>query len=68
MDLQTEISKSQTQTESTRSEEKKDKKEKPQACPYHMGYLSERNDKQKIPDDCIVCRALLDCMLQKMRA
>jgi hypothetical protein len=69
MDFQTEISKSQTQIENHPSKERKDKnKEKPQACPYHMGYLSERNDKQQIPDDCIVCRALLDCMLKKMRA
>jgi hypothetical protein len=64
-----ETSKPQIQDESRPSKEKKDKngKEKPQACHYHLGYLSERKDKEQIPEDCIVCRFLVDCMLQKMR-
>ena len=66
---QLESAKSEIQDESRPAKDKKDKgKEKPQACPFHMGYLSERKDKQQIPDDCIVCQVLLDCMLQKMRA
>ena len=64
-----EITKSEPQEENRSSKNKKDKnKEKPQTCNYHLGYLSERQDKQKIPDDCMVCQHLLDCMLQKMRA
>ena len=41
--------------------------EKPSACQYHLGYLSERNSKQQIPDDCLVCENSVECMLKKMR-
>ena len=43
-------------------------KEKPASCNHHLGYLSERAEKQQIPDECMVCKDLLSCMLQKMRA
>jgi len=43
-------------------------KEKPQSCSYHLGYLSEKEDKQQIPDECMVCQALIECMLQKIKA
>jgi hypothetical protein len=41
--------------------------EKPVACQYHLGYLSERTSKQQIPDDCLVCKDSVECMLRKMR-
>jgi hypothetical protein len=41
--------------------------EKPAACQYHLGYLSERTSKQQIPDDCLVCKDSVECMLRKMR-
>jgi hypothetical protein len=41
--------------------------EKPGACQYHLGYLSERSSKQQIPDDCLVCKDIVECMLKKMR-
>jgi hypothetical protein len=41
--------------------------EKPAACKYHLGYLSERTSKQQIPDDCLVCKDIVECMLKKMR-
>jgi len=43
-------------------------KENPAGCHHYLGFLSEREDKQQISDECIVCKALLECMLQKMRA
>jgi uncharacterized Zn finger protein (UPF0148 family) len=55
----------------SRSNEKANKvkeKEKPSACQYHLGYLSEREQKLQIPDACIVCPDIVDCMLHKMRA
>jgi hypothetical protein len=65
---QVEINKSETKGESRPSKEKSSKnKEKPSTCQYHLGYLSEREDKQQIPDECIVCKFLLECMLQKMK-
>jgi hypothetical protein len=42
-------------------------KEKPSGCRFHLGYLSERVQKEQIPDDCMVCKDIVDCMLRKMR-
>ena len=60
---------SETEDEKSLFKEKSSKnKEKPSGCQHHLGFLSEREEKQQIPDECIVCKALLECMLQKMRA
>jgi hypothetical protein len=40
--------------------------EKPASCGYHLGYLSER-EKKEIPEECLVCRDIVSCMLKKMR-
>ena len=37
-------------------------------CPHYLGYLSEKERKQNIPDECMVCKNLVECMLQKVRA
>jgi hypothetical protein len=42
--------------------------EKPQECQFHMGYLSERVKKEEIPDDCLTCKNIVDCMLRKMQS
>ena len=42
-------------------------KDKPTDCQYHFGYLSEREKKERIPDDCLSCTDILECMLRKMR-
>ncbi len=34
-------------------------------CHYHPGYLSERTGKEQIPDDCLVCSDMLECMRKK---
>jgi hypothetical protein len=36
-------------------------------CHFHKGYLSERTTKENIPDECLVCKDILECMLRKMR-
>ena len=41
--------------------------DKPVPCHYHLGYLSERAQKEQIPDDCLVCKDILECMLKKMQ-
>ena len=41
--------------------------DKPSGCHYHSGYLSERSSKEQIPDECLVCKDIVDCMLRKMR-
>jgi len=35
-------------------------------CHHHFGFLSERGRNEQIPDDCLVCRSIVDCMLKKM--
>jgi hypothetical protein len=36
------------------------------SCRHHLGFLSERARNEQIPDDCLVCRSIVDCMLKKM--
>jgi len=48
--------------------EKSDKNnDNPTKCHFHPGYLSERTSKENIPDECLVCKDILECMLRKMR-
>ena len=39
---------------------------KEQKCPYHFGYLSERSRKEEIPDECMICEEIVQCMLKKV--
>jgi hypothetical protein len=41
---------------------------KGQACTHHLGYLSERSAREKIPEECIVCENVLQCMLKAAAA
>jgi hypothetical protein len=53
----------------TKEKERKEKQkgDKKANCNYHPGYLSERSSNQPIPDECLVCKDILNCMLKKMR-
>lgn len=35
-------------------------------CAHHFGYLSERSRNEKIPDECVTCEHIVDCMLKGM--
>jgi hypothetical protein len=37
---------------------------KVQGCSRHFGYLSERSPKEKIPDNCMTCENIVQCMLK----
>jgi hypothetical protein len=39
----------------------------PSTCRFHLGYLSERTSKEQIPEECLVCKDSVDCMLRKMK-
>jgi len=41
--------------------------EKPVKCRHHLGYLSERVQNEQIPDGCLTCTSIVECMLKKMR-
>jgi hypothetical protein len=36
-------------------------------CHHHLGYLSERKSKEQVPEGCLTCKNMVDCMLQKMK-
>jgi len=39
-----------------------DKPEETQTCPYHMGYLRKREKGTAIPEGCLTCTNMIDCM------
>jgi hypothetical protein len=39
---------------------------KPAGCQFHLGYLSTRTQKE-IPENCLTCMDIVECMLNKMR-
>ena len=41
--------------------------EAPSECLHHIGYLSERSSKEQIPDECMMCKDIVKCMLKKMK-
>ncbi|MCL5950018.1 MAG: hypothetical protein M1490_06030 [Candidatus Bathyarchaeota archaeon] len=57
----------QTKISQVEIKEKNKSGDKPSGCRYHIGYLSERSSKEQIPDECLVCKDIVDCMLRKMR-
>jgi DNA-directed RNA polymerase subunit RPC12/RpoP len=48
-------------------EEQVETPEAPSECPHHLGYLSERSSKEQIPDECMMCKDIVTCMLKKMK-
>jgi hypothetical protein len=35
-------------------------------CHHYMGYLSQRSSKEKIPEECILCQNIVQCMLKNV--
>jgi hypothetical protein len=36
-------------------------------CSRHFGYLCERSSKEKIPEECITCTEIVNCMLKGVK-
>jgi hypothetical protein len=36
-------------------------------CPHHFGYLSQRPRGEEIPEECMVCKKIVDCMVSRAR-
>jgi len=47
-------------------EEKVEVPETPSECAHYLGYLSEKSSKDQIPDECMICKDIVTCMLKKM--
>ena len=41
--------------------------EEPSECAHYLGYLSEKSSKEQIPDECMMCKDIVTCMLKKMK-
>jgi len=41
--------------------------ETPSECAHYLGYLSEKSSKEQIPDECMMCKDIVTCMLKKMK-
>jgi hypothetical protein len=39
---------------------------KVEGCKHHFGYLSQRSSKEKIPEECITCENIVQCMLKNV--
>lgn len=39
---------------------------KVQGCSHHLGYLSQRSSKEKIPEECMICGSIVQCMLKNV--
>ena len=48
-------------------EEKADVSEASSGCAHYLGYLSEKSSKDQIPDECMMCKDIVSCMLKKMQ-
>jgi len=53
--------------EMPRVEEKVEVAEAPSECAHYLGYLSEKASSDKIPDECMMCKDIVTCMLKKMK-
>jgi len=47
-------------------EETRQQPSKVQGCTHHFGYLSNRSSKEKIPEECMVCENIVQCMLRNV--
>ena len=41
--------------------------EGPSECAHYLGYLSEKGSSVDIPDECMTCKEIVTCMLNKMK-
>ena len=53
--------------ETLQVEEKVETSEAPSECSHYLGYLSEKSSKDNIPDECMMCKDIVTCMLKKMK-
>jgi hypothetical protein len=37
------------------------------SCHYHLGYLCERERKTDVPDECLICKDIIACMLSVLK-
>ena len=50
--------------EKTKKLKKVEAEEAEEGCPYHFGYLKEKPKSTPIPEECLTCPKMVDCMLK----
>ena len=65
--VEPEVKQSKPQTPTPKSIVKEEKEGNPsdQVCRYYLGYLSQRDKGEGIPETCVECNKSLDCMLSE---
>jgi len=69
IDLKKEVEVEKSESEETSIYHKKEMPTTPskaQECQHYMGYLSERSKADKIPEECMTCPKIVECMLKKV--
>lgn len=56
--------KKETSEDTSECEKPETKVDTPPGCPHHFGYLSIRAKDEKILQECLTCRKVLECLLQ----
>ena len=49
------------------AEEPKHHRQETSSCSHHLGYLCERTAKDNVPEECLVCKDMVDCILKTMK-
>jgi hypothetical protein len=60
----TEITLTETEKDDT-LEKPSQNQEKLSDCKHYFGYMSEKEHKQEMPEECMLCSRIIDCMIKK---
>jgi len=44
-----------------------EKSQSPPGCKRHFGYIGQKGAKDPIPDECLTCKEIVQCMLKKSK-
>ena len=57
-----EVDEAEEEEEKVQEREVEDKMEETVACAHHLGYLKRRPKNTSIPEECLTCAKMIDCM------
>lgn len=66
IDLKEEVEIEKSETNVSHVKETPTTPPKVQECQHHMGYLSKRSKAEKIPEECMMCPKIVECMLKNV--
>jgi|WetSurMetagenome_2_1015567.scaffolds.fasta_scaffold31273_2 hypothetical protein len=50
---------------SNASPDEKPSQSKPSSCTHYFGYMNEKDHKQQMPEECLLCSQIMACMAKK---